>query len=65
MCKGDRSKTNSADLPVYITPLSSTDMLMLLVPLVVRFKAESCLLSVTKNQKVQLHLYYFGIRSPL
>lgn len=32
--------------PVYTTPLSSTDMLMLLVPFVVRFRAESCLLSI-------------------
>ena len=35
--------------PVYTTPLSSTDMLILLVPLVVRFRAESCLASVRKT----------------
>lgn len=37
--------------PVYTTPLSSTDMLMLLVPLVdvVRFTAESCLLSMRRK----------------
>lgn len=41
-------------LPVYTTPLSSTDMLMLLVPLVevVRFRAESCLLSTWKTATI-------------
>lgn len=38
-------------LPVYTTPLSSTDMLMLLVPLVVRFRAESCLPSKRRRQQ--------------
>lgn len=40
---------DSRYLPVYTTPLSSTDMLMLLVPLVVRFRAVSGLPSKKKE----------------
>lgn len=45
--------SHDAYVPLYTTPFSSTDMLMLFVPLVVRFRAESCLPSKQTNKQTK------------
>ena len=45
----------TGDSRVYMTPLSSTDILMLLMPLVVRLRAESCRPSEKTHTACNVH----------